>query len=262
MEKSLKDIAELLDCELIGDKDVKITGLAPIEQALSGEITFVANPKYSRLIKGSAASAFIIKAGAQKSIQGKNLIISRNPGYSFAKLLTIFHEKEKEILGIDKNVFIAGHADISESVSIYPNVYIDDGATIEDGVVIYPGCFIGKNVTIGGDTTIYPNVVIKEESVIGSNVIIHAGVVIGSDGFGFVMNEGKHYKVPQVGRVVIEDDVEIGANVTIDRAAMGDTVIGEGTKIDNLVMVAHNVKIGKRCILVAQSGIAGSTKLG
>jgi UDP-3-O-[3-hydroxymyristoyl] glucosamine N-acyltransferase len=262
MHKTLGEIAEYLGCELIGDKGKVISALAPIETAKSGEITFVSNPKYLQYAIKSKASAFIVQEGMEEGLEGRNLIISQNSYYSFARLLTLYHWKEKKFLGIDKGAFVAENTAISEYVSIYPNVYVDEGVVIKENVKIYPGCFIGKNVTIGSDTVLYPNVVVREESVIGSHVIIHAGTVIGNDGFGYAFNDGRYFKIPQVGRVVIKDNVEIGANVTIDRAAMGETVIGEGTKIDNLVMVAHNVKIGKNCILTAQVGISGSVDIG
>lgn len=262
MKKTLSEIAEYLGCELIGDKGKVITGLAPIDKARQGEITFVSNLKYLQYAEKSKASAFIVQKDMEGGLEGRNLIVSNNSYYSFARLLTLFHKREKKPLGINKGAYVSDNTAISDYVSIYPNVFIDEGAVIKENVVIYPGCFIGKNVTIGSDTVLYPNVVVREESVIGSNVTIHAGTIIGNDGFGYAFNEGRYYKIPQVGKVVIEDNVEIGANVTIDRATMGETVIGEGTKIDNLVMVAHNVKIGKNCALVAQVGISGSTEIG
>jgi UDP-3-O-[3-hydroxymyristoyl] glucosamine N-acyltransferase len=262
MQMTLGEIAGYLGCELIGDKDVVITALASVESAKAGELTFAAESKYIHRINNSDASAFIVHEDMSKELKDKNLIISKNSYYSFTRLLVLFHKKEKKIFGINENAFVSDSAAIAESAAIYPNVYIDDGVVIGDDVVIYPGCFVGENVTIGRGVTIYPNVVIREESVIGSDVIIHSGVIIGGDGFGYVLNEGKQFKIPQVGKVVIEDNVEIGANTTIDRAALGETVIGEGTKIDNLVMIAHNVKIGRNCVIVSQGGISGSSKLG
>ena len=259
---TLGNIAKALKCELIGDKDVVITKLASIESASQGELTFASEQKYIHRINDGEASAYIILESLKEHIKGKNILISKNPYYSFAKLLDIFHKPEHRPPGIDKNVIIAHNVTIAETASIYPNVFIDEGATIMAGTVIYPGCFIGKNVSIGENTILHPNVVVREDSVIGKNVIIHACTVIGSDGFGYVLNEGRQVKIPQVGRVVIEDDVEIGSNVSMDRAALGETVIGEGTKIDNLVQIAHNVKIGKNCVIAGQVGIAGSAKLG
>jgi UDP-3-O-[3-hydroxymyristoyl] glucosamine N-acyltransferase len=258
----LSEIAGHLGCELIGDGGLSITGLKSIESAKQGELTFAAESKYIHRVNESEASAIIVTEELSKELSGKNLLVSKNPYFSFTKLLNIFYKQDVKPPGIDKNVVIAHNVLMSESASIYPNVFIDEGAVIKDNVVIYPGCFIGKNVTIGRNTVIYPNVVVREDCSIGDNVIIHAGSIIGSDGFGYVLNEGEQVKIPQVGRVVIEDNVEIGANVTIDKAALGETVIGEGTKIDNLVMIAHNVKIGRHCVIIGQAGIAGSTKLG
>ncbi len=262
MRKNLKEIAEHLNCGLVGDGDIVITALAPIDIAKDGDITFVSNPKYLPLLKNSGASAFIVSEKLAIEIDGKNLVTAKDPYFSFAKLLTLYHKKEKTVCGIDKNVFVGKRTRISERASIYPNVYIGENVEISEGVVIYPGCFIGKNVTLGNNTLIYPNVVIREDSIIGKNVIIHSGTVIGSDGFGYAFNEGRHFKIPQVGKVIVEDNVEIGANTAIDRAAMGATVIGEGTKIDNLVHMAHNVKIGKNCAITGQVGFSGSAEIG
>lgn len=261
-QKTLQQIADFLGCDLIGNKDEIISGVASIETAKGGEITFVSNSKYSRFLETSGASAFIIPKGMEGEAQGKNLIISNNTYFSFAKLITLFHERKRRGSGIDLKAVVGKNSKISESASIYPNVFIDDDVSIGDGTTVYPGCFVGNNVTIGNNCTIYPNVSIMSDSVIGNNVTIHPGSAIGGDGFGYAFHEGIHHKIPQVGRVVIEDNVEIGSCVTIDRAALGETFIGAGTKIDNLVMVAHNVKVGKNSIIVSQAGISGSSELG
>ena len=262
MQMTLKEIADFLGCRLIGDESLVISGIASLESAGSGDLTFATEHKYLQRMESSSAGAFIVTEALSAIIKDKNLIISDNPYYSLSLLLKQYYRREKRPMGIDKNVIIAKTATVSESASIYPNVFIDAGAVIKDGAVIYPGCFIGENVIIGRDTLLYPNVVVREDCVIGNNVIIHSGTVIGSDGFGYVLHNGKQNKIPQIGKVIIEDDVEIGANVAIDRAALGETVIGAGTKLDNLVQIAHNVKIGKDCVIAAQVGIAGSTKLG
>jgi UDP-3-O-[3-hydroxymyristoyl] glucosamine N-acyltransferase len=256
----LKDIANLIDGEIIGDGELDITGAAGISDAKEGDITFLSTQKLLEGLKNSRASAVIIK----EPIEGleKPQIITKNPQYAFAQLLSRFYVKPHPFMGISKNAFVSDTAIIGQDVTIYPFVYISDGVNIGSGTVIYPGVFIGKNSNVGEECLIYPNVAIREGVSIGSRVIIHANAVIGSDGFGYVFEEGMHQKIPQVGGVIIEDDVEIGANATIDRATTGNTIIGKGTKIDNLVQIGHNVTVGKNVILVAQVGIAGSSKIG
>jgi UDP-3-O-[3-hydroxymyristoyl] glucosamine N-acyltransferase len=256
----LKEIADLIGGEIIGGEDVEITGAAGISDAKEGDITFLSSAKLLKALKNSSAAAVIVK----KPVEGieRPQIIAKNPQYAFAKLLSHFYVKPHPCSGISKSAFVSDTAIMGQDVTIYPFAYISDGVNIGSGTVIYPGVFIGKNSSIGEKCLIYPNVAIREGVAIGSRVIIHANAVIGSDGFGYVFEDGIHQKIPQVGGVIIEDDVEIGANVTIDRATTGNTVIGKGTKIDNLVQIGHNVTVGKNVILVAQVGIAGSSKIG
>ncbi|MDI6727813.1 MAG: UDP-3-O-(3-hydroxymyristoyl)glucosamine N-acyltransferase [Thermodesulfovibrionales bacterium] len=256
----LKDIANLIGGEIIGDGQLDITGAAGISDAKEGDITFLSGTKLLNELKNSKASAVIVK-GYVKGLE-KPQIITKNPHYAFAQLLSRFYVKPHPCMGISKNAFVSDTAIIGQDVTIYPFAYISDGVNIGSGTVIYPGVFIGKNSSIGEKCLIYPNVAVREGVAIGSRVIIHANAVIGSDGFGYVFEDGMHQKIPQVGGVIIENDVEIGANVTIDRATTGNTVIGKGTKIDNLVQIGHNVTVGKNVILVAQVGIAGSSKIG
>lgn len=256
----LREIAEMLGGELAGGLDTEIRGAAGISDASEGDITFLSS---SRLIKeciASKASAVIVKEPVPE-IKKPQLKVS-NPQYSFARLLEHFYVKPFVASGISDRAYVSGKAIIDKDVSIFPMAFISDGASVGSKTVIYPGVFIGENSSVGDECIIYSNVTIRENVKVGSRVIIHSGAVIGSDGFGYVMEKGVHYKIPQVGGVVIGDDVEIGANVTIDRATTGNTIIGRGTKIDNLVHIAHNVKIGENSVIAAQTGVAGSTEIG
>jgi UDP-3-O-[3-hydroxymyristoyl] glucosamine N-acyltransferase len=256
----LKEIAELIGGELIGDGGVEISGVSGIDEAKDGDITYVTGPKWLKAAALSPASAVI--CGAPAANLGKPHIFTKNPQLSFAKLLSRFYVKPHPCLGVSKAAYVSEKARIGAGVTVYPLAYISDGAEIGPEAVLYPGVFVGNDATVGEGCVIYANVTIREGTKIGRHVTIHAGAVIGADGFGYVYDAGIHHKIPQVGRVVIEDDVEIGANVTIDRATTGSTVIGAGTKIDNLVQIGHNVRVGRGSIIVAQVGIGGSSTLG
>ena len=256
----LRELAKRVNGEVFGDPETEIVGISGVKEAQPGEITFIANPKYTPLLKGTSASAAIV----QKAIDGLSLsqLIAKNPYYAFSQLVRLFHEKPHVPTGVSPQASIGKGVLLGSDVSIYPFVTVDESAIIGERVTLYSGVFVGAGASIGNDSVIHANASIREAVVLGERVIIHSGTVIGSDGFGFATHEGRHHKILQVGTVVVEDDVEIGSNCTVDRAAMGQTVIGRGTKIDNLVQVAHNVKIGEDCILVAQVGISGSTELG
>lgn len=256
----LKEIAALLNGEIIGNPDIEITGVSGIKEANEGDITFVSSAKYIKDLSGTRASCVIVKEPIA-DIEIAQLRVS-NPYLVFAKLLKHFYVKQKAPIGISKDAIVSDKTEIGTDVSIFPFAFLSDGVSIGDRTVIYPYVFIGENTTIGEQCIIYPNVTLRENVKIGNRVIIHSGSVIGSDGFGYVFGEGRHYKIPQVGGVIIEDDVEIGSNVSVDRATLGNTVIGKGTKIDNLVQIAHNVKIGENSIIVAQVGIGGSSEIG
>jgi UDP-3-O-[3-hydroxymyristoyl] glucosamine N-acyltransferase len=260
MEKTLKELAELVACEVYGNGSILIKGVAPLESAAEGDITFITSPKYAHLLKTTAASAVI--APPEIKVENKDLIVSRNPQLAYAKILTLFNSRPYMAKGVDKRAYIGRKPKISDTVSIYPFAYIGDCVEIGERTVIHPGAFIGNGCIIGNDVVIYPNTTIMDRCIVGNRVIIHAGVVIGADGFGFARDGKRHYKIPQTGIVQIDDDVEIGANTTVDRAAFDRTWIKKGTKIDNLVQVAHNVVIGEDSIIVAQVGIAGSSVLG
>ncbi|GAB4407062.1 MAG: UDP-3-O-(3-hydroxymyristoyl)glucosamine N-acyltransferase [Thermodesulfovibrionales bacterium] len=256
----LRELASMLDGEIIGDHDIEVRGAAGIYDAGEGDITFLSDKRLMKECAQSKAAGVIVKDFIPEI--DKPQVIVKNPYYAFARLLEYFYVKPLQPSGRSDLAFISEHAEIGKDVSIYPFVYISDGVIIGERTVIYPGIFIGEGTAIGSECILYPNVAIREKVRIGNRVIVHSGSVIGSDGFGYVFEGGKHHKIPQVGGVVIGDDVEIGANVTIDRATTGDTVIGSGTKIDNLVQIGHNVKIGENSIIVAQTAIGGSTEIG
>jgi UDP-3-O-[3-hydroxymyristoyl] glucosamine N-acyltransferase len=260
MVKKLREIGELVGGELLGDGDIEIHGVAGIKEARKGEITFVANPRYLSHVDRTQASAIIIWKGVQYN--GKPMIQVENPYWAFVKVVEAFSTKRaKRGKGVHPTAIVGENVKIGKDAWIQAHAFIGDNVRIGDGVTISPFVYIGDDTQIGAQTFIYPNVTIREEVRIGERVIIHSGTVIGSDGFGFAKVSDRHHKVPQIGTVIIEDDVEIGANVTVDRATIGETVIGRGTKIDNLVQIAHNVVIGEDCLIVAQVGIAGSTEI-
>ncbi|MBI5098647.1 MAG: UDP-3-O-(3-hydroxymyristoyl)glucosamine N-acyltransferase [Nitrospirae bacterium] len=256
----LKELSDLIGGRITGDHEVEITGAAGVNEAKPGDITFLADKKLLKDLLTSKASAVI----AREKIEdlSVSILISDNPYFTFARALEVFYRKPFKPLGVSDKATVCRDVSFGEDVSIYPNVYISNNVAIGSRVTMFPGVFIGEGTSIGDDSIIYSNVTIRENVTVGKNVIIHAGAVIGSDGFGYVFEKGVHYKIPQVGGVIIEDDVEIGANVTIDRATTGNTIIGSGTKIDNLVHIAHNVKIGKNCIILGQVGVAGSAEIG
>jgi len=261
MQKTIKEIARLIDGEIVGDSNIVITGVSGIKEAAAGEITFLANPKYSPLLKKTRACAVITSRDIQKA--PKTIVRVENPSLAFAKIISIFAPDEvKRPQGIHPTAILGEGVSLGKDAAVGPYAVLEDGVWIGEKSVIYSGCFIGHHTRIGNNCLIYPHVSIRERVNIGERVIIHSGTVIGSDGFGFATIEGLHHKIPQIGTVEIGDDVEIGANVTIDRARFDKTVIRSGTKIDNLVHIAHNVLIGENSIIVAQAGISGSTIIG
>ena len=258
----LKEICEHLDGELSGDGNMEITGVSGINEALPTQITFVANPKYIAALATTQAGAIIIGHGVPGN--GKAIIRVKDPYWAFVQVLQMFSsdKNRRAFPGIDKTAILGENVKLGERVSIQAFTYIADNVEIGDDTVIQPYVYIGEGTKIGADGLIYPHVSIREEVTIGDRVIIHCGAVIGSDGFGFAPVNKRQHKIPQIGTIVIEDDVEIGANTTIDRATLAETRIKRGTKLDNLVQIAHNVVIGEDCCLAAQVGIAGSTTLG
>ena len=257
----LSEVALLLGGRLHGDPDAEITGVSGIEDARPGDITYLLKPSLLEQAEGSAAACVIVKEVFLPGFK-KNQLAVDDPQIAFIRLLEHFHTAGRPPAGISDLAFISGGAEVDSQATVLPFVFIGEGARIGAGSLLYPGVSVGAGSKIGRDCILHPNVTVREGVTIGDRVGIHAGSVIGSDGFGYIMREGRHIKIPQVGGVVIEDDVEIGDCATIDRATTGNTVIGRGAKIDNLVQIAHNVKIGAGCIIVAQAGIAGSSTLG
>lgn len=261
MQKTLKELAKLIQGEVVGDDSTIISGVCGIKEAREGDLTFLVNPKYAQYLDKTKASAIITSKEIKSST--KPLIRTSDPSLAFAKVISLFMPQQTmHPQGVHKDAQISKSAKLGKDVAIGPYTVIQDDVSIGDRTIIYPGSFIGHDTKIGSDSLIYPNVSIREKILIGNRVIIHSGTVIGSDGFGFATITGIHHKIPQIGTVLIEDDVEIGANVTVDRARFDKTIIGKGTKIDNLVQIAHNVIIGENSIIVAQAGISGSTTIG
>jgi UDP-3-O-[3-hydroxymyristoyl] glucosamine N-acyltransferase len=254
------EIAQLLGGQVSGDASILLSGFAPADRAQPGDLTFAENENYFVRAEQSAASAIIID-GAFTS-EHKVLIRVANSRIAFAKVLPLFFPEPSFSPGIHSSAVISDSAEIDPSAHIGPHCVVCEKARIGPGSVLQGGNHVGANVTLGEDVILFPRAVIYPGTEIGNRVRIHSGAVIGADGFGYVLDAGSHLKVPQIGNVIIRDDVEIGANVTIDRGALGPTIIGKGTKIDNLVQVGHNVTLGEHCLLVSQTGIAGSTKLG
>jgi UDP-3-O-[3-hydroxymyristoyl] glucosamine N-acyltransferase len=257
----LRELAEIVGGEIFGDPDVTIDGVSGIREARKGEITFLANPKYEPYLQETAASAVIAE---HEAVTKASIVKVSNPYLAFLKVVTLFSESEfdKYPRGIHPTAVVDGTAVIGNETAIGAHTVIGAGVTIADRTTILPLVCICKDVKIGEDCLIFPNVTIRERCEIGDRVIIHSGAVIGSDGFGYATDEGTYYKIPQIGIVRVEEDVEIGANSTIDRATTGVTLIRKGSKLDNLVQIAHNVVIGENSILAAQVGVSGSTELG
>ncbi|MFA5143397.1 MAG: UDP-3-O-(3-hydroxymyristoyl)glucosamine N-acyltransferase [Candidatus Omnitrophota bacterium] len=263
MPAKIKDIAKLLKGELVGNGEVLINGINGVNEAKEGELAFILNTRAAELVKSTKASCVVVP----KDLRGdfdKPLIKVESPSIAFSRAIeAIMPGRIPHPKGIHPTAVISKSASIGKNVSFGPYVVVEQGASIGDNTIAYPFCYIGKNTRIGKDCIFYPNVVIREEVTIGNRVIIHPGTVIGSDGFGYdVLKDGTQLKIPQLGIVVVEDDVELGACVTVDRARFNKTVIGRGSKIDNLVQIAHNVIIGPNCVVAGQSGISGSSQLG
>ena len=262
MDKSVGELAVLVGGVVVGDPSVRITGLNGIQQAQRGELTFVGNRRYLPYLGTTAASAVLVApdAGAPE----RTLIQVKNPYLAFVRVLQEYAASAPipHPTGIHETAVVGRNVSLGQHVALDAHVRIADNCVIGDNVVLYAGVYVGDSSCIENDTVVYPNVSIRERTRIGARCIIHAGVVLGSDGFGFAPVNGTWFKVPQVGTVRIGDDVEIGANTAIDRATFGTTVIGCGTKIDNLVQIGHNVEIGEHCVISGMTGVAGSTRIG
>lgn len=266
MQFTAQQIATLIQGKIEGNPEATINKVAKIEDAEAGALSFVANPKYEEFLYNSKASIIILNESFELSNPVQATLIRVTDAYSsFALLLEKYNELKAGAgkKGIDSNSYIAPTARIGKDVYIGAFSYIADGVTIGDNTQIYPGCYIGEQANIGNNTILYAGVKVYDTCTVGTHVIIHSGTIIGSDGFGFAPQKDSSYKkIPQIGNVIIEDNVEIGSNTTIDRATMGSTIIRKGVKLDNLIQIAHNVEIGENTVIAAQTGISGSTKIG
>ena len=261
MKKTLGELADFVGGELVGDARVAITGISGIDEAGEGDLTFLANVRYASMVASTRAAAIITPADI--NLSGTTPVIrTANPSLAFAKIASLFHEQSPLYFqGIHPTAVISPEAKLGRNVTVGPYSIIEAGVKIGNDTVIFGQCYVARETTLGHSCVIYPQVSLRERVTIGNRVVIHNGTVVGSDGFGYVQVNGAHEKIPQIGTVEIHDDVEIGANVTIDRARFKATVIGQGTKIDNLVQIAHNVRIGRHCIICSQVGISGSSVL-
>jgi UDP-3-O-[3-hydroxymyristoyl] glucosamine N-acyltransferase len=256
----LGELAERIGGRVSGDPDRAIRGLATLEQAEPTDLSFLTNPRYRGAAATTRAGALLVAPGQQ--LPGRDLLVVAAPYRALAELLELFHPQSPPPPGISEDARVGRRCRVGRAVHVGPFAVLEDEVELADEVVIGAGCVIGAGSRIGAASVLHPRVVLYPRTEVGARCLLHSGVVLGGDGFGFATHEGDHVKIPQVGRVVVEDDVEIGANATVDRAMLGETRIGAGTKIDDLVMIAHGVRIGPRALLAAQSGIAGSARLG
>lgn len=258
--KTLGEIAFFLGGRIIGNGDVPIRRIRAIDEAGEGDLTFLANPKYKKKMETTGASAILV--AAETSCPGKNLLVVDEPYVALGRLLALFYPEDRREAGVSGKACIETGAQVSQEAVLYPGVHVCKGARVEREAVLHPGVFIGQDAVVGEASILYPRVTLYRRCLIGRRVVIHAGAVIGTDGFGYARPGKENLKIPQVGYVQIDDDVEIGANTTIDRGTLGRTWVQRGVKIDNLVQIAHNVVIGEYSVVVAQVGISGSTHLG
>ena len=263
MEFSAKQIAEFIQGEIIGDENASVHTFAKIEEGVPGAISFLSNPKYTHYIYDTQASIVLVNKDFTPEQEVKATIIKVDNAYeSLAKLLTLYEMSKPKKTGIDSLAFVAPTAKIGKDVYIAPFACVEDNAEVGDNTILHPHVTVGTGAKVGNNCILYSHVTIYHECRIGNNCILHAGSVIGADGFGFAPTPDGYSKIPQIGIVILEDDVEIGANTCVDRATMGATVIHKGVKLDNLIQIAHNDKIGSHTVIAAQAGIAGSTQVG
>jgi len=264
MKFTAEQIAGILEGEIVGNPNIEVSRLSKIEEGTEGSLTFLSNPKYTNFIYTTKASITIVNDTFEPESPIDTTLIKVSDAYkAFSKLLEFYNQVKLNKNGIETPSFISESATYGENLYLGSFSYIGENATLGANVKIYPGSFVGDNVTIGNNVIIFAGAKIYSETVIGNNCTIHSGAVIGADGFGYAPNEdGTYNKIPQIGNVIIEDNVDIGANSTIDRATLGSTVIRAGVKIDNQVQIAHNVEVGNNTVIAAQTGVAGSTKLG
>lgn len=263
MEITAKELAALLGGAVVGNPEATVCDFAKIEEAGPGELSFISNPKYSHYASTTGATVLLVAKNFQEPEDLKCTLVKVDDPYaSLARLMSIAEAQNPQPKGIETPVSVGEGTELPEDIYLGAFSYIGKNVKIGAGAMIYPQVYIGDNCVIGEGTTLHPGVKVYKGCKIGSNCIIHAGAVIGADGFGFAPVDGHFEKIPQMGGVVIEDNVEIGANTTIDRATFGNTVIGAGTKLDNLIQIAHNVRVGSNNVFAAQVGVAGSTRIG
>lgn len=260
-EYTLQDLADLVQGDVQGDPQTVITGVRGLKEACEGDISFLANSKYFAQLQSTRATAVVISKEEQDA--PIPMIRVQNPNYAFARIAEHILNKPIRIRrGVHPTAILGENVKLGANVTVHAYAVICDNVVIGDNTIIHPFCYIGHYTQLGRDCEIYPHVTVRERCVLGNRVMVHSGTVIGCDGFGYSTVKGVHHKIPQIGIVDIGDDVEIGANVTIDRARFEKTIIGKGTKVDNLVQIGHNVRVGENCFVIAQSGIAGSAKIG
>ena len=264
MKFTAKQIADILEGDIVGNPDEEVSKLSKIEEGEKGSLTFLSNPKYNHFIYTTNASVTIVNKSFQPEKEINSTLIKVENAYkSFSKLLEFYNEVKNNKTGIEQPSFISGSAKIGSNIYVGAFAYIGDNVIIGDNVKIYPNSYIGDNTKIDDDTVIFSGVKVYSETIIGKQCKIHSGAIIGADGFGFAPNEKGEYKaIPQIGNVIIEDNVDIGSASTIDRATMGSTIIRQGVKLDNQIQIAHNVEVGKNTVIASQTGVAGSTKIG
>ncbi len=264
MKFTATQIAEILDGKVEGNPDVEVSKLAKIEEGSNGTLTFLANPKYTQYIYTTNASITIVENNfvAENELQ-TTLIRVKNPYKAFSKLLEYYNQVKMNKTGIEEPVFISKSAKLGDDIYIGAFSYLGESVTLGDKVKIYPNVYLGDNVILGNNVIVFAGSKIYSDTIIGNDCVIHSGAIVGADGFGYTPNEkGEFVKIPQTGNVLIEDNVDIGAGTTIDRATLGSTIIRKGVKLDNQIQIAHNVEIGENTVIAALSGIAGSTKIG
>jgi UDP-3-O-[3-hydroxymyristoyl] glucosamine N-acyltransferase len=258
--RSLEELARLVGGELVGDPALVIRGVAPLEQAEPGDLSFVTGTRYQAAAASSRASAFLVAPGVE--LPGRAVIRVPQPILAVASLLQLFHPESVPAPGVHPTAVVADSARVAADATVLAYAVVGPDSIVEPRAVLHPHVVVGPRCRVGEGSVLHAHVVLREDVELGRRVVVHAGTVLGADGFGYVFDGTVHRKIPQVGRVVVEDDVEIGANVTIDRATLGATVVGRGTKIDNLVQIGHNTVIGADTIVVAQTGISGSCRVG
>lgn len=263
MEFSAKQIAEFLQGEIVGNADATVSTFAKIEEGTPGALSFLSNPKYTPYIYNTQSSIVLVNKDFQPEQDIKATLIKVDNAYeSLAKLLSLYESMKPKRAGISELAFVAPTAKIGKNVYLAPFAVVEDNAVIGDGAQLYPHATVETGAKIGEGTILHSNVVVYHDCRVGNNCILHSGCVIGADGFGFAPSPSGYEKIPQIGIVIVEDDVEIGANTCIDRATMGATIIHKGVKLDNLIQIAHNDEIGSHTVMAAQVGVAGSTKIG